>query len=52
MTNNALAVFDALTTFPADFMADSREDTALQEREDFSRWLDGLNWLIQIPPND
>ena len=30
---NAAAIFDALTSLPADFMADGRDDTAPQERE-------------------
>ena len=32
---NALAIFDALTDFPEDFMAEGREDTEPQEREEF-----------------
>lgn len=35
LPRNALAIFDALTSFPADFMADGREDTEPQEREGF-----------------
>lgn len=30
---NATAIFDALSSLPADFMADGREDTPPQERE-------------------
>ena len=30
---NAAAVFDALATLPADFMAEGRDDAAPQERE-------------------
>lgn len=30
---NAAAIFDALTSLPADFMADGRDDTPPQERE-------------------
>lgn len=30
---NATAIFDALSSLPADFMADDREDTPPQERE-------------------
>lgn len=32
---NAAAIFDALAELPADFMADGREDSPPQEREDF-----------------
>ena len=32
---NATAIFDALAEFPADFMADGRDDTPPQEREVF-----------------
>lgn len=32
---SATAVFDLLTTLPADFMSEGREDTPPQEREDF-----------------
>ncbi len=32
---NALAIFDALTDFPADFMAQGREEDVPQEREGF-----------------
>lgn len=32
---NAGAIFDALTGFPADFMAEGREDSKPQERESF-----------------
>jgi len=32
---NATAIFDALTAFPEDFMAEGREDLPPQEREDF-----------------
>ena len=30
---NAVNIFDALTAFPADFMAEGRDDTPPQERE-------------------
>ncbi len=32
---NAVAVFDLLTTLPADFLAQGRDDTPPQEREAF-----------------
>lgn len=32
---NALGIFNALTAFPADFMAEGRDDTEPQERERF-----------------
>jgi len=32
---SAVAILDALADFPADFMADGRDDTPPQEREDF-----------------
>lgn len=32
---NALALFDALSSLPKDFMASGRDDTAAQERESF-----------------
>jgi antitoxin VapB len=34
-TSNALAVFDALSNLPSDFMAQGREDTPPQDRERF-----------------
>ncbi len=33
--SNALALFDALSSLPEDFMASGRDDTAAQEREAF-----------------
>jgi antitoxin VapB len=32
---SAVAIFDALSSLPADFMADGRDDTPPQEREAF-----------------
>ena len=34
-TTNALALFDALSSLPKDFMAHGREDSSPQERETF-----------------
>jgi antitoxin VapB len=34
-TTNALALFDALSSLPMDFMAHGREDSSPQEREAF-----------------
>lgn len=33
--SSAAAIFDALASFPEDFMADGRDDQPPQEREDF-----------------
>jgi antitoxin VapB len=33
MPESAVLIFDALADFPADFMADGRNDTPPQERE-------------------
>ncbi len=32
---NAMSIFNAITDFPADFMAEGREDSESQERESF-----------------
>jgi len=35
MPTNAAAIFDLLSSLPADFMAEGRQDTPPQERESF-----------------
>jgi antitoxin VapB len=34
-SSNAMSIFNAITDFPADFMAEGREDFEAQERESF-----------------